>query len=91
MTIEDLPKYIYDEGERHWLTLTTTVQGKWNIGYADTKGRYLTKYAIGDCDTVQEAVTKLSDLVADDRGTTADVHESALSNPKSKAEGNHGA
>lgn len=61
-TMKGLPSYLYNNGERFWLTISADIQGKWNAGYCNVEGEWLKEPKIGLQPSIEIAINKLEIL-----------------------------
>lgn len=55
-----LPPYINEDGKKYWLTITADIRGDWSIGYSHNGEAYLAWSAIGENNSIDQALRKLA-------------------------------
>jgi hypothetical protein len=55
-----LPPYVNENGRKYWLTLTQDIRGDWSVGYTSEGTTYLEWSAIGENQSIDEALSKLA-------------------------------
>lgn len=55
-----LPPYLNENGKKFWLTLSQDIRGDWNVGYSTDGSTYLEWSAIGENQSIDEALSKLA-------------------------------
>lgn len=57
--IEQLPKYLWYHNKRSYLTICTTIQGRWNIGYSPDGHLFMPKPIVGDSKSLEQALYRI--------------------------------
>jgi len=59
MDTNNLPRYLYNENkDRFWLTISSTINGDWCVGYCSTAGEWLEKPRLTS-ETIEDGLKEL--------------------------------